>query len=99
MSTATSRGYDRVYRRKLAGLLQGPPMPCVHCKRRRATTLDHDPPLGMHPHRPDTGCCRLLPSCEQCNRRGGTLVANGRWRPGATLAEPDAERERDGLPA
>jgi hypothetical protein len=92
-------GYSGSYQRKLAGLRSGPPMLCAHCKRQVATTLDHNPPLAMHVHRPDTGCCTLLPSCEACNRRGGEMVANGTWRPRATLADVEREPERGGLEA
>jgi len=91
--------YSASYKRKLAGLLAGPPVPCTHCRRRQAVTLDHYPPLGMHAHRPDTDCCRLLPSCEECNSRGGQMVANGTWRPNAVLAALEAEPERQGLDA
>jgi hypothetical protein len=91
--------YSGSYRRKLAGLRSGPPQLCAHCQRRRATTLDHDPPLGMHVHRPDTTCCRLIPSCEECNRRGGAMVANGTWRPTLSLAGLEPVPERDGLAA
>jgi len=72
---------------------------CTHCGRRQATTLDHWPPLGMHAHRPDADCCRLLPSCEECNHRGGQMVAAGTWRPTAILAGPEPEPERHGLDA
>src|SRR5580765_8123755 len=89
--------YSASYKRKLAGLLSGPPVSCTHCGRRQATTLDHWPPLGMHAHRPDTDCCRLLPSCGERNRRGGQMVAAGAWRPTARLAGPEPEPERGGL--
>jgi hypothetical protein len=64
-----------------------------------ATTLDHDPPLAMHKHREGAKCCRLIPSCEPCNRAGGVLVRNGWWRPDVSLAsvELEPEPERDGL--
>src|SRR5262245_30474501 len=78
-------------------MMLDPPVVCAHCRRRQATTLDHDPPLAMHVHRNGSGCCRLIPSCEPCNRAGGQMVANGTWRPGAVLAEVELERERDGL--
>jgi hypothetical protein len=92
-------GYSGSYQRKLAGLRSGPPLVCAHCLKRRATTLDHNPPLAMHVHRPDSGCCVLVPSCEPCNRGGGQMVANGTWRPGATLAGIEAVPERSGLDA
>jgi hypothetical protein len=95
--TVAVSAYSSSYRRKLEGLKAGPPLPCAHCKRRRATTLDHSPPLAMHLHRPDSGCCVLVPSCEPCNRRGGQMVANGTWRPAVALAAPEPEPERDGF--
>jgi hypothetical protein len=86
-------------------LLEGPPVKCAHCQRARATTLDHDPPLAMHVHKMGSTCCRLVPSCERCNREGGVLVANGKWRPGDlpvgaadpddTVSEPVGLSERD----
>src|SRR5215471_14145628 len=91
-------GFDANYRRRLANLRAGPPVPCAHCKRAVATTLDHDPPLAMHVHRAGSGCCRQVPSCEKCNRTGGTMVAQGTWRPGSELAATEPEPERDGLP-
>lgn len=43
----------------------------------------------MHVHRQGANCCRLVPSCEQCNRDGGALVARGEWRPGVLPVGPD----------
>src|SRR5262245_40001772 len=83
----------------MRGLLLGEGVKCAHCGRERATQLDHDPPLAMHKHREGSGCCRLIPSCAACNRRGGRLVASGRWRPGATPVALEGDGERDGLPA
>jgi hypothetical protein len=88
------------YQRRLQGLRSGPPVRCAHCGRRPATTLDHDPPLAMHVHREGRNCCRLIPSCEPCNRAGGIQVANGTWRPGSSPAGlDDPAPERDGLDA
>jgi hypothetical protein len=54
----------------------------------------------MHVHREDRDCCRLIPSCEPCNRAGGVAVANGTWRPGSSPAGlDDPAPERDGLDA
>lgn len=72
--------------------------PCAHCHRRVATTLDHDPPLAVHVHREGSGCCRLIPSCEPCNRRGGVAVKQGWWRPDAVLVdEPEPVDEPVGF--
>jgi hypothetical protein len=80
--------------------LQGQPVLCSHCKRRPATTLDHDPPLAMHKHRRDGNCCRLIPSCVECNREGGRQVQMGTWRPsGVVPVAAEVEPERDGLSA
>jgi len=81
----------------MRGLLLGDGVVCAHCQRRRAVELDHDPPLATHVHREGSGCCRLIPSCAECNRSGGSLVAAGLWRPGAEVAGLDVEPERDGL--
>jgi hypothetical protein len=81
--------YQRTRRLTLgAGVL------CVHCEIELATELDHYPPLAMHKHRAGTGCCRLLPSCRDCNQAGGAAVRRGEWRPG----DPEPA-ERDGLEA
>jgi hypothetical protein len=89
--------YDRHYRARVRRLQQGQGVLCAHCKRERATTLDHDPPLAMHKHRQGGDCCRLIPSCERCNREGGGLVATGRWRPGVDVVGLEIEPERQGL--
>jgi len=96
---ARSTAYDANYQRRVRGLLQGTPVTCAHCQRRRATTLDHDPPLAMHLHRPGSGCCRLVPSCEDCNRTGGIQVWRGSWRPGSSPVEDDQPPERAGIDA
>jgi hypothetical protein len=80
-------------------MLQGEPVLCAHCKRRPAVTLDHDPPLAMHVHRNNSGCCRLIPSCVECNRAGGVAVQTGRWRPSTVPAPAELEPERDGVEA
>src|SRR5262245_2985377 len=87
--------------RRLRKLMLDPPVVCAHCKRERATELDHDPPLAMHVHRKGSGCCRRIPSCGACNGSGGLLVSTGEWRPGAVVAgvEAEPEPERDGIPA
>lgn len=55
----------------------------------------------MHAHREGRDCCRLVPSCEACNREGGRLVSLGDWRPGVIVAglepDPDGPREPAGL--
>src|SRR5215471_5222959 len=93
--------FGRRYQQRLAGLRSGPPVACAHCRRARATTLDHWPPLAEHEHRPGAGCCRLIPSCVECNREGGRRVGMGVWRPDVPLAKPDetemALREHQGL--
>jgi hypothetical protein len=85
--------YQRIRRQML-----DPPVPCAHCHRAVATTLDHDPPIAIHVHREGADCCRLIPSCEPCNRRGGVMVQEGRWRPGVEVVDLEPEPERDGLP-
>jgi hypothetical protein len=87
--------YERIRRQLL-----DPPVLCAHCKRRPANTLDHHPPLAMHVHVEGSRCCHLIPSCADCNREGGHLVQQGRWRPDVALPPVEAEElpERDGLP-
>jgi len=51
----------------------------------------------MHVHQNGTQCCRLIPSCMECNREGGQLVAAGKWRPSGSTAPLDIPQERDGL--
>ncbi|MBO0743664.1 MAG: hypothetical protein J2P43_01500, partial [Candidatus Dormibacteraeota bacterium] len=97
-SSPMGHPYGSRYRR-IKAMMLGPGVPCAHCRRRLATTLDHDPPLGTHRHQGGTGCCRLIPSCESCNKSGGSMVADGTWRPGVELAGLEAEPERGGLPA
>src|SRR5262245_6314189 len=92
--TAYGGDYQRIRR-----MMLDPPVPCAHCRKAVATTLDHDPPLAMHRHVKGSRCCRLIPSCEACNRSGGIMVANGMWRPGVDVAGLEPEPERDGLAA
>jgi hypothetical protein len=89
---------ERGYRRA-KGLLLGSGVLCAHCRRERATELDHDPPLAMHKHRQGSSCCRLIPSCRDCNQESATLVQNGEWRPDGDHALAEPEPERDGLEA
>jgi len=89
--------YGRKYQRIRAMMLE-PGVPCARCRRQLATTLDHDPPLAMHEHREGADCCRLIPCCQDCQNRGGRMVANGTWRPGVELAALEPEPERAGLP-
>jgi hypothetical protein len=93
---ASRSPYGAKYRRQRAQLLD-PPVLCAHCQRRQATEADHDPPLAMHVHREGSGCCRLIPSCTQCNREGGKMVALGRWRPGDSPVVEDLAPERAGV--
>jgi len=94
--TSLTRGYGGAYQRARRQML-GEGTPCAHCRKRLATTLDHDPPLAMHIHREGSGCCRWIPSCEQCNREGGVAVQQGTWRPGWKPDAEDLPPERDGL--
>jgi hypothetical protein len=87
----SERGYRRAKRQTIgAGVL------CAHCQTELATELDHWPPLAMHRHRTGTGCCRLIPSCRDCNAASGVEVQRGDWRPPGAEPEP---LERDGLDA
>ena len=92
-------GYGVRYQR-IRKMMLDPPVSCAHCKRRQATTLDHDPPLAMHVHREGTQCCRLIPACRDCNGKLGAAVHQGVWRPDMSPVgvEEESEPERDGLP-
>lgn len=96
---ARGSAYGAHYERSRRQLLDRPVL-CAHCKRRPANTLDHDPPIAMHVHRDGARCCRLIPSCTECNRKGGQLVQSGRWRPGEVSVEFESEPdpERPGIP-
>jgi hypothetical protein len=94
MGTPYGSTHQRIRR-----MMLDPPVMCAHCQRERATTLDHDPPLAMHKHRPNSDCCRLIPSCMPCNNRGGVQVMKGLWRPNAEQAAMDAPPEPVGLDA
>ena len=59
---------------------------------RPATRADHQPPLSLHEHIEDSGCCILVPSCLACERKqagllGGSVQAR-RDRLAAPLTEP-----------
>jgi hypothetical protein len=68
--------YGPVYERRRAVLLAG----WFPCRLRlggctgRATSLDHQPALGLHRHLEGSGCCVLVDCCLACNLRAG------RWR-------------------
>ena len=86
-------GYPR-----LRGILLGDGVQCAHCKRARATELDHDPPLAMHtpPRRlrllpPDPELLGLRPLPGRPDRRP---AAGARGRSSPARAE---EPERDGI--
>ena len=53
----------------------------------------------MHVHVEGSRCCHLIPSCVECNREGGHLVQQGRWRPDSLVvpSEQEPEPERAGL--
>lgn len=78
--------YDRARRMLLAG---GPV--CAHCRRRRATEADHQPPLAMHRHVNGSGCCALVPSCGPCQREQAARLGNGDDVPVLMLVPPVAD--------
>ena len=87
ISTAYDSHYQRMRRRLLAS---GPR--CAHCKRRRAQTADHQPPISRHVHRSGTGCCVLLPSCFDCMRlQAGALGGPRQPAPPVIIPDPDPE--------
>jgi hypothetical protein len=60
---------------RAALLAQG--LPCalrLVCHGAPADSADHDPPLGLHEHLADSGCCRLQPACMACQRLQSVLV-------------------------
>ena len=93
------------YRRARARLLAGRP-DCAHGCGNPATEADHQPPLSLHTHVDDSGCCRLVPSCAGHARRQGAILQAALRRmtvPAATAAPPApvdvAELDAVGYPA
>jgi hypothetical protein len=67
---------------------------CVHCRRRLASVADHQPPLAVHEHRDGSGCCVLVPSCQECSLvQAGKLGRRAQTRP----ARRPVEVEPDGF--
>src|SRR5262245_47786932 len=91
--------YAEPHYRRVRRMLLGPGVLCAHCQRNPASELDHDPPLAMHKHRAGTDCCRLIPSCRECNQESGRLVAAGAWRPGVEVVPLELPSEPVGLDA
>jgi hypothetical protein len=56
-----------------------------------ADTLDHQPPLALHDHVRNSGCCELIPACRRCNCRGGQRIALVRRRRRALVRVLDAD--------
>jgi hypothetical protein len=67
-------GYEGGYTREREALLATYAL-CHVCRRSPADSADHQPPLALHVHVPDSGCCVLLPSCKPCQKRQGGLLA------------------------
>lgn len=70
------RPYVWEYQQARKRLLASNPR-CVHCRKRQATEADHQPPISMHLHIRGTRCCEIVPSCFECGRRQGGLLAHG----------------------
>ena len=68
--------YNSRYRRQRAALLGMAPW-CHHCRERRATEADHQPPLSLHVHREGSGCCQLVPSCKPCRQKQAVAILRG----------------------
>jgi len=70
--------YNAPYQRaRLALLIYGGRCKCG----RRATSLDHQPPLATHTHIEGSGCCRLVPACLPCQRRQGGELRSAKRAP------------------
>lgn len=77
---ARKNGYGGGYEKARAELLASNP-PCHICGGPGADSADHDPPLALHTHLEDSGCCRLLPAHLDCNQiTGGWAVVAARRR-------------------
>lgn len=69
---------DPHYRTARAWLTAHPDTPCWHQCGRKATTLDHIPPVAHHAHQRGTNCCTLKPACSTCQNRQGAAITNTR---------------------
>lgn len=78
------RPYDEPEHRALLATLKLGPVLCWRGCHRRATTVDHVPPLARHAHRAGTRCCELRPACAHCNYSTGSRLARRTQRAAAT---------------
>lgn len=67
---------DPSHRAAVKALKAAPDTLCWHGCGRRATTIDHNPPLALHQHQRGTGCCTSHPACKPCQDRQGATIAN-----------------------
>ena len=77
---------ERRYRNARAWLTAHPDTRCwYHGCTAPATTIDHVPAIVEHTHRPNTGCCRLLPACRPHNCGHGARIGNAKRTEPRTL--------------
>lgn len=87
--------YGPRYERERRVLLAGNPT-CAHCRRRRASQADHQPPLALHTHINGSGCCTLVPICARCHAEQAARLGAGERLP--TLVVPELHPVEESLP-
>ena len=75
MSSSYRPHYGAAHQKARAELLADDPL-CAHCGLETATVADHQPPVAMHDHVEDSGCCSYVPSCKRCSSRQAGEVSN-----------------------
>lgn len=94
---SSANPYGWQHQRRRAAVLR-PGVVCHRCGE-PASELDHDPPLALHHHIENSGCCRSLPACGACQRKqGAELGFAGHWTPPQPAVEL-VEEQPDSAPA
>lgn len=74
MKNIKTRKYNAYYKKMRKLILATLPV-CFYCKKARATTIDHDPPVDSFPS-PELWVGTLRPSCAHCNYSRGAIYGN-----------------------
>ena len=79
--------YNAEHVRARRRLLAAPGVVCIHCGAPFPVVADHQPPLSLHQHRNNTGCCVLVPSCMKCSRKQAGELTTRTQRFGVPVVE------------
>lgn len=72
--------YNHRYAKERKTLLGLPCEMQLVCQGAPGTSADHEPPLSRHTHVEGSGCCRLRPACQACQREQQKMLAGQTMR-------------------